>query len=1605
MMPSLFPRRTLSRAAVVSGLAAVCAIGVFAVTTPFAAPRAAVIPAAPAGVTAVALDGAVDLAWQPSADATGYTVYRGTSAGSITTVVSPGGLATPHFTDTTATNGVDYFYVVRATSAAGASPDSQIVQAKARQRSCTTGNAIVVENCFPGTTDWKTPNATRAYDNGIEGFASAPSVAAGESVDLKVRTNLPDSPYHVEIYRTGGYAGDQGRLISQIRGLSAAYQPVCEEESTTTGVTDCSTWSTSTTVTTSASWPSGVYILKLVRDDNDAANEILLVVRDDASTSDIVYQVPTTTYQAYNAYGKTFYDWNSGGPDTVAGTSRAVKVSDDRPNSTPAASPSFRYDWYTRTDVAAVSWLESQGYDVTYVANQDVDAHGALLQAHDVAISGVHDEYWSQGMRDAWQSARDAGVSLVFLGANAAYWRVRFEASSVSGRPGRVMVGYKTIQGGPADPSGHPTTTFRDPAINQPENALLGAQYIGDNSSYDFPLRVSAAEAANRLWRYTSVYGATGSTAIGTGIVGWEWDARADNGLEPAGVTTLASSAVNGNLVQANGASYTQGPATQNTTFYRAASGALVFATGTNRWARGLALDANGAGEPDARIKQLTANVLTDAGVRPATPASGLEIDPPGDPAVASTVPANGAGGVLPTVTVKSTFDRELDPATVGAGDMTLEAADGTPVAGEVTLSADHKTISFDPVEALEPFTSYTATVATTVKAWSGTSPSSPTTFTFVSGPGTPPAIISRGPATGAAGVSTDASVTARFDRRLDAATVTAANVTLAPTAGGAAVPAQVTYDSATKTIKLQPNARLAQSTVYTVTLAADIQATDGTPLAGPESWTFTTGTNVTVTSRTPAAGAAGMSPATSVVAVLSRAADPTTVTATAFTLRGPGGTLVPASVSYAGATRTARLLPASPLALSTTYTAEITTALRGADGAPTEPTTWTFTTAASPPPAPAVTGVAPAAGSGSVFNGTTVRASLDIPIDPATVSLSSFTLRPSAGGDPVAASVSYDAPTNRVILTPSSPLAIGTQFEARLTTDIRTTTGAPLAADVVWTFTTAQCPCSLFNAAASPADKQLSVSAYRTPGLTAPFTYELGTKVKVDAPTTLVALRYYKDVLETGSHIGRVWDETGALLAQATYASETTSGWQRQSLATPLTLQPGHTYTVSVNVNTSYGMTQFGMSQGYASGPLSTVSGNNGSYNDHAGQAPNTSFNSSNYYVDAVVRVPSAPQRTPEVVSTSPAATATGVAINAKPSATFNYPLDPGTVTAANALLLDGNGNTVAAAVAYDDENQKVTLTPSQSLETGATYSVRLETGIKSDDETPLAAAVTWSFSTVAPTPPVVVSTSPASGAPNQTTFTKVTATFDQAMDAGTLTDASVTLAPQAGGSPLAASVSYSAATRTVTLTPSAPLAASTSYTATLATSIESSRHLGLVAPVTWTFTTSACPCQLFNTPITPANTNLSTANGRSGAGPYSLEMGVKVQVTEPARIEAIRYYRDANETGSHTGRVWTANGTLLTSTTFTSESASGWQEQALAAPLELTPGQVYMVSVGINSRFVMTGGSALGGGITSGPLASVVDGRNGAYSDAAGVFPNQSWFNSNYFIDAVVR
>ncbi|MGC8712879.1 MAG: N,N-dimethylformamidase beta subunit family domain-containing protein, partial [Leptodesmis sp.] len=147
-----------------------------------------------------------------------------------------------------------------------------------------------------------------------------------------------------------------------------------------------------------------------------------------------------------------------------------------------------------------------------------------------------------------------------------------------------------------------------------------------------------------------------------------------------------------------------------------------------------------------------------------------------------------------------------------------------------------------------------------------------------------------------------------------------------------------------------------------------------------------------------------------------------------------------------------------------------------------------------------------------------------------------------------------------------------------------------------------------------------------------------------------------------------------------------------------------------------------------------------------------------------------------------------------------------------------------------------------------------------------------------------------------------------------------------------------------------------------------------------------------------TPTVTNATDGSG--SAGDY--ELGMEFRSAKAGTIDAIRYYKAPSETGTHIGRIWDSNGNLLGSVTFTNETGSGWQQQALATPISIQANTAYVISVNVNSYYAATPGG-LATTLTNGDLSAVADGSNGVFNVNPGSFPTQSWNNSNYFRDVV--
>ncbi|TFD50610.1 DUF4082 domain-containing protein [Cryobacterium frigoriphilum] len=159
-------------------------------------------------------------------------------------------------------------------------------------------------------------------------------------------------------------------------------------------------------------------------------------------------------------------------------------------------------------------------------------------------------------------------------------------------------------------------------------------------------------------------------------------------------------------------------------------------------------------------------------------------------------------------------------------------------------------------------------------------------------------------------------------------------------------------------------------------------------------------------------------------------------------------------------------------------------------------------------------------------------------------------------------------------------------------------------------------------------------------------------------------------------------------------------------------------------------------------------------------------------------------------------------------------------------------------------------------------------------------------------------------------------------------------------------------------------------------------------------------CPCTLWDpatVPATPADTDTA-----------AVELGTRFRADTSGAVTAVRFYKGPGNTGSHTGRLWSAAGGLLATATFSGETATGWQQASFATPVNLTAGAYYVVSYHAPvGRYAVAANLFTAAGLTRGPLYAPRDGESGANGvyryGAAGQFPNATFQGSSYYVEPV--
>lgn len=1132
-------------------------------------------------------------------------------------------------------------------------------------------NAILTENAKVGSSGWDLDYV----DDSIEGFAADFSVNAGEPVRFKI--NTVSTNYRVDIYRIGWYGGAGARLVTSVpRVLASPQVQPAPIRNAALGLVDCGNWAVSATWNVPATAVSGVYVANFVRLDvpGDLTNRALFVVRNDGRQSDILVQTSDTTYQAYNRWGGNSLYHGDG--DAAFG--RAVKVSYSRPMEPGQLENDFYY-----AEMPLVRWLERNGYDVTYASCIDTEQRPAELRRHKVFVSSGHDEYWSSGMRANVEAARDAGVHLIFMTGNEVFWKVRWESSiDGSGAPYKTLVCYKeTLENAKVDPSPEWTGTWRDgrfsPPSNggQPENGLTGTLFKGIISvdDTDFPITVPYEYSRQRFWRNTSVaaIGAGQSATLTNATLGYEFNTDGDLPARPAGLIRLSeTTVVIDEVLRDNGGTYTPGPLTHYMTMYRAASGALVWSTGTVQWSWGL--DDYHTNRPvfavptDARIQQATLNMLADMGVQPASRQAGL-------------VAASASTDFLPPVStvVSPAADAELPIGTgVTLMGTATDAGGGRVAAVEVSIDGG---ASWHPALGRESWTysfvpQQVGSINVKVRAIDDSGNIEPT----------------------------DAGVTyTGVPRQLPGSLW-----------NGAVVPALIETDDATP---LELGVRFSSSVDAFVTGLRFYKGPGNVGQHVGRIWSAggallgsTTFTNETASGWQTASFSSPVSVKKGTTYVASYTA--------------PNGRY-PVDVNYFESAY--ELAPLRALAngdgggngVFSTTPGSFPTSTFGASNYWVDPILDTNNHRA-----PTLASTTPAQDVSQVGVGAPIRAVFSEPVVGSTV-----VLEVAGPGGAVAGQFDYDDATRTASFTPDPPLEPLTQYVATVVEAVDLD-GTSIENPISWTFTTVGAPGTV------PTSIWTGDDVPATTASDDPNAVELGVKFRSSVAGFVTGVRFYKGEGNGGTHLGRLWSAAGELLAATTFTDESATGWQEAAFDEPVAVDAGTLLVASYLAPEGHYAVNGGFFSGSNTtrGPLTAVDGSqfagNGVYRYGAdGGFPAASYANGNYWVDVVFTRP--PDLTPPLVeSTIPAANLQAVAVGAPLAARFDKAVDPASVT----MTVSSGSGTVNGVTSYDSSTQTATFTASAALAAGTTHTVSVTA--TSTNGSAMAAAHSWSFTTATP-------------------------------------------------------------------------------------------------------------------------------------------------------------------------------------------------------------------------------------------------------------------------------
>jgi hypothetical protein len=395
-------------------------------------------------------------------------------------------------------------------------------------------------------------------------------------------------------------------------------------------------------------------------------------------------------------------------------------------------------------------------------------------------------------------------------------------------------------------------------------------------------------------------------------------------------------------------------------------------------------------------------------------------------PVITSAVPMNGATGIGVNVQPGVIFNKAIDPVSVNS--TTFQVLNGaTPLAGSYWFSSNDTRVEFVPNAPL-PANSVLTMMLNGVTDQVGNPITYSSTFTTAAGPDfTAPTVLYTSVASNES-IPINSAISVQFSEPMDATSFGVNNLRIYDSLLGANIAATVTWNAVQTVAYIVPNTPLAAGREYY------FYVNGGTDLAGNQmngiEITFyaafnSASTAPTVINFNPLNGATGLGTNAVVEAQFSAPIDPNSVSQ--VTLFG-GGSPVQTTPSLSAGNTVLQLVPQVPLAANTIYTFSIV-GVKDPAGNAVASTSTTFTTSSTYDIS------SPSAINSDPVNNTTVGTNVTLklifnkPLNPITVSNSTFRMYLYDTGQWIPLTLMPSANGMEVDMQPQVPLLPNTRY------------------------------------------------------------------------------------------------------------------------------------------------------------------------------------------------------------------------------------------------------------------------------------------------------------------------------------------------------------------------------------------------------------------------------------------------------------------------------------------------------------------------------------------------------------------------------------------------